>query len=408
MADMPEELYAAVFPNGYEARGGKKWPPGTPVPSPALLLCNILWRYIRSNWRQSSEPLFVFHSADRLASVRNIGKRAVEEQLGQLRAAGLVTPGWCGDKRGFYLQVPARPACQAEVESPNVKMDRSMDRRSPINGSVSMRNGSEIADPLIGGSPIDRSVEHRSYDRGLKEEPDLKPDVKPEEAGPAAAAAALHLAQEILSAAPLVPGALVLARSAHARDRLAQLLTAGEGPDHVREVLALAPAIVAAGREPLDWICPDMFLPKPWQRWGRHAVALRAERAAAERAAQQATHDADAAAEHERALERERVAFAAAAPQRAEEARVLLTASLFQPSEDTEDLRRRGLAREAYERRAASAQDEARLAANRELLALRQRLDRQLTDDEADVVYAAHGLPSRRRPLPTPSTGATP
>lgn len=397
MAEMPEVFFAATFPRGYVGRGGKELPPGTAVPAPAILLLALLWRWIDWNWhRRTDVPLFVFPAVETLADRRGIGTRAIEEQIRMLIAAGLVRRGRRGKDVGFFLARPAEKD-QAVCAESKVNSDRSMDRGSPIQTAPSPINGSEIADRSIGGSPINGSGDLRSIDHGHKEEHAIElASERANELG-RAPAAFRKLARHLLAEAIPPDDCEALSSSALAEKNLAALLAEGEPIEVVRAVLRAAPAIVAAKLQELRWYRPEMFCGERWTKW-RDALGewRRRERETAAAAERLAREEAERAERQARA-DRARADFEAAAPLRAQQASVLLTSSMF-TSDTFEEIRRRGAAREADERRAESQALEHRLAMVRALSDTREQLGRPLTADEANAIRVRFGGATQSTP----------
>lgn len=400
MAEAPEHLFRATFPKGYKGRG-KPVPPGDPVGAGALLLLVVLWRWVPSSWRARGGKVFMWREGgiQQLAKDRGIGTRAVEEQLRQLQAAELIEPGKHSGKAGFFLLLGEGAAeGQAKSEGPIEKSDRSYDRRSPIIRSAA-------TDHMIGVGPIIRSVATDHMIGRLKEELGIELGIELEEELEARLASSLSSSKDLLQQAPTPEGVVTpLARSSQAVLKLAALLMSGEAAEAVAELLGLAPAIIAAGYEPMDWYGAEMFVAGAWVRWCRNGRKIRGDRRVAdETRAAEARLQAEA---QERALAaaKEREAFEAGRLQREREASVLL--SWVQESESAPKLSdvlpsveaMRFLGRDRQVERDEAAEIEARRALNRYLSELRTAADRPLTPQEAQEARQRFAELHRARP----------
>jgi len=198
MADMPRSMFGARLPDGTRLGG------------PAKALCAFLWGYVAAAAKMRRPgPHFVFHDRLRLADAMDVGTRAIDDHLQQLRELGAVVAGVHEGRYGFWLHTP--PGLEDEGQpaddrspSPTTTPTRSLGDRAPGRSAGDRRsNSQEIADRSRGRSSIDRAeIVDRSRGRSSidraeivdrsrtsKEEQEVKQEYEQELSAAAAAAA---------------------------------------------------------------------------------------------------------------------------------------------------------------------------------------------------------------------------
>ena len=396
---MPRALHTARLPDGSRLGGSAK------------SLCGLLWSYVRGQVKmREAGPHFVFHDSRRLAGLTDVGQRAVEGHLRDLRLAGLVVAGVHDGRWGFWLHTPE--GCEDEgqpADSRQILPSGGPKATRPLGDRV--RDRSEIADRSRQGSPIDRVEIADRFGASKEELNELKHEQliaaaalsrDPGRQGPAAAApgqvplqvSARQLLAELAAAAP---SGAVSPNDPRAVALLVQLLAVPEGLDGEDLVVALAERRQVVRQQLADFaaVCAEVpeqvrfWTPKmlsavasagklsPWEAVAKTVETARSRRAAvAHQAAQEASE------------RRERAERQAAAPQpRAPSEEALLdimrTAGgrigreCFDEVEARAEKARAEQSRAELERGAEPAQDLSRLSAA-ELGELRDRLEAEI------------------------------
>lgn len=369
MAEMPQKMF------GLDEVG-----------APALLLCSLLWRWVPVRAKfETAGPHFVYRPIEDLASDRNVGTRAIQEHLRQLRDAGLISAAVQGSRRGYLLHTPSdlRDERQPEDARPARKIDsasagdrRSLEQGSPIDR---VRDRSSADDQTIGDrrsfeqrSPIDRVV--------VKEEPE-EPEYPETAAGRQTAGSVDQVARELLREISIalcsIPGRMPLRPLTPDRRTVAllvELLAVGEDLTqrraYVLEVVTTYAAICRNDEAQAGWWGPEMFgqlarrgTMAPWaavettvgKHRRREAVAQASEQAAAERRASEQAALAERAALASRHVTSEAQVAELAASGGSFGARL------------AEDLRRQGEARERAQAEAAEQRARDAAKAQRDL-----------------------------------------